>query len=81
VDAGFRTGVGKPIPAKHAFGADGQVVAIRGDQFEKEIEVIVLYIGVDEYFAVAIHDTDIHLAGMEIDSAVELGGRGVVFHG
>jgi hypothetical protein len=28
----------------------------------------------------AFQDADIHLAGVEINSAVELGGRGVVFH-
>jgi hypothetical protein len=35
----------------------------------------------DELAAVAVHDADVHLAGMEINSAVELGGRSIVFHG
>jgi len=36
---------------------------------------------VDELVAVPIHEADIHLAGVKVDSAVELGGGGVVFHG
>ena len=72
--------IGQPIPAEHAFGADGQVVAIRRDEFEEELEVVVADVGVDEFFAVPVHDADVHLPGMEVDSAVELGGRGVVFH-
>ena len=81
VQASGLAGIGQPIPAEHAFGADGQVVAIGSDEFEEEVEVVVFDVGVDEFFAVPIHDADVHLAGMEINSAVELGGRGVVFHG
>ena len=81
VEAGVLAGIGEPIPAEHAFGADGQVVAIGRDEFEEIGEVVVFDVGVDELFAVAVHDADIHLAGVEINSAVELGGGGVVFHG
>ena len=80
MDAGGLAGIGEPIPAEHALGADGQIVAIRGDEFEEVGEVVVADVGVDEFFAVPVHDADIHLAGMEINSAVELRGRGVVFH-
>ena len=34
----------------------------------------------DELFAVPIHEADVPLAGMEINSAVELCGRGVILH-
>ena len=80
-EAGGLTGIGQPIPAEHAFTADGQVVPIGGDELEEELEVVVADVGVDQFLAVPIHNADIHLAGVEIDSAVELGGRGVVFHG
>ena len=79
--AGFLAGIGQPVPAEHAFGADGQVVAVRRDELEEVGEVIVPDVGVDELAAVPVHDADVHLAGMEINSAVELGGGGVVFHG
>ena len=81
VDAGLLAGIGQPIPAEHAFGADGQVVTIGGDEFEEELEVVVADVGVDQFFAVPVHNADIHLAGMEVNSAVELGGGSVVFHG
>ena len=80
VDAGVGAGIGEPIPAEHALGDDGEVVAARGDELEEEVEVVVADVGVDEFFSGAVHDADIHLAGMEIDSAVEFSGRSVVFH-
>ena len=71
---------GEPIPAEHALGADGQIVAIGRNELEEIFEVIVPDVGVDEFFAGAIHDADVHLAGMEINSAVELCGGGVILH-
>ncbi len=70
----------EPVSAEHAFGADGEVVAVRGDEFEEELEVIVFDVGVDEDFAGAIHKADVHLVGMEIDSAVEFRGGGIILH-
>ena len=81
LDAGLGTGIGQPIPAEHAFSANGQVVAIGRNPFEEERKVVVFDVGVDELLAVPVHDADIHLAGMEIDSAVELCGGGVILHG
>ena len=52
----------------------------RRDELEEELEVIVFDVGVDELLAVPIHDADIHLAGVEVDSAVELCGGGVILH-
>jgi hypothetical protein len=80
MEAGVLAGIGEPIPAEHALGADGQIVAIGGDEFEEIGEVIVANVGVDELIAGAVHDADIHLAGMEINSAVEFGGGGVILH-
>ena len=80
VEARSLAGIGEPIPAEHAFGADGQVVLIRGDELEEVVEIVVADVGVDELFAVAVHDADVHLAGMEVNSAVELGGGRVILH-
>ena len=55
-------------------------MAIRGDQPQEEVEVIVSDIGVDEDFSGTVHEADIHLSGMEIDSAVEFSGGGVILH-
>src|SRR5438552_17484162 len=46
----------------------------------EEPEVVVLDVGVDPFLALPIHDADVHLAGMEIDSAIEFGAGGVILH-
>ena len=74
------TGISQPIPAEHAFGADRQVVTVRSDEAEEEVEVVLDNVGVDEFFALAIDEADVHLVGVEVDSAVELGGGGVILH-
>ena len=53
---------------------------VRLDEFEKKAEVVVFDVGVDQLLALPIHDADVHLARMQIDSAVELGGGGVILH-
>ena len=40
-EAGFLAGVAEPVPVEHALAADGQVVAVGGDEFEEELEVVV----------------------------------------
>jgi hypothetical protein len=35
---------------------------------------------VDELFAVPVHQADVHLMGVKVDSAVELCGGTVIFH-
>jgi hypothetical protein len=55
-------------------------VAIGLHELEEELEVVVPDIGVDELLAVAIHEADVHLVGVQVDSAVELGGGGVILH-
>ena len=79
-DAGFLAGVGQPIPAEHAFGTDSEAVAIRLNELEEVLEVIVLDVAVDQLFALAIHDADVHLTSMQIDSAVVFGGGRVILH-
>ena len=81
VNAGLIAGIGEPVSAEHTFANDGEVVAVRSDEFEEEVEIVVADVGVDEFFAGTIHEADVHLAGMEIDSAVEFSGGVVVFHG
>ena len=78
--AGGLSGIGQPIPAEHAFATDGQAVSVRLDQLEEELEVVVLDAGVDQYFTLPVHDADVHLARVQIDSAVVFGRGGVIFH-
>ena len=80
VDARGGTSIGEPIPAEHALGTNGQIVAIGGDKFEEIGEVVVANVGVDQFFAGAVQDADIHLAGVQINSAVEFSGGRVILH-
>jgi hypothetical protein len=50
VDARRLAGIGEPIPAEHALGADGQIVAIGRNELEEIFEVIVPDVRVDEFF-------------------------------
>ena len=79
-EAGGLAGIGQPIPAEHALAAHGETVLVGLDELEEVSEVVVLDVGVDQLFALAIHEADVHLAGMQIDSAVEFGGGGIIFH-
>ena len=79
-EASILAGVREPIPSKHAFAADGKIVTIRLNQFEEEVEVVVFDVGVDQLLALSIHDADVHLPGVEVYSAIELCGRGVILH-
>jgi hypothetical protein len=79
--AGLVAGIGQPVPAEHAFATDGEVVFIRLDEFEEESKVIVFNIAVDPFLSLSVHEADVHLPGVEIDSTVELSAGGVILHG
>jgi hypothetical protein len=55
-------------------------VLVGFDQFQEELEVVVFDIGVDRDFSLAIHEADVHLARLEVDSAVEFDGGGIILH-
>ena len=73
-------GIGQPVPTEHAFATDRQAVAIRLDQLEEELEVVVPHVAVDELSPLVIHHADVHLPGVEIDSAVEFGRGAIILH-
>src|SRR5215510_2295783 len=72
--------VGQPVPAEHAFGADGDVVAVGFDELEEVLEVVVLDVAMDQLLALTVHDADVHLARVQVDSAVVFRGGGVILH-
>src|SRR5262245_23386252 len=80
-EASFVAGIGQPVPAEHAFANHREVVFVGFNEFEEEGKVVVSNIAVNELFALAVHDADVHLPGMKVDSAVELSGGGVILHG
>jgi hypothetical protein len=66
--------------AEHAFATDREAVAIRLNPLEEELEVVVFDVAVDELSSLVIHHADVHLPGVEIDSAIELCGGGIILH-
>src|SRR5439155_21507727 len=70
----------QPIPTEQAYATDGGVMLVRFDELEEEPEVVVLDFGMDPFLALPIHDADVHLAGVQIDSAIEFGAGGVILH-
>jgi len=73
-------GVGQPVPAEHAFAAHGEVMLVGLDELEEVGEVVVQDVAVDQFLALAIHDADVHLARMQVDSAVVFGSGGIILH-
>ena len=39
-----------------------------------------IVVGVDHFLDLPVHEADIHLARVQIDSAIVFGGRGVILH-
>jgi hypothetical protein len=61
---------GQPVPAKHAFGADSKALAVRLDQLEEVVEVVVFDVAVDLLIALPVHDADVPLVGRaQLDSS------------
>lgn len=63
--------VGEPVPAKHAFDTDNDILQERKNKFKKQFGVgidVFVYFG----FAFAIEDAYIHFTSMQIDPAVVL---------
>jgi hypothetical protein len=73
-------GVCQPVPPEHAFAANGDAVPVRFDELEEILEVIVLHVAVDQFVALPVHDADVHLPRMQIDSAVVFSARSVILH-
>jgi hypothetical protein len=73
------TEVGDPVPGKHAFDSDHDVLAEGSNGAEKRFRV-----GVDVLMnpdlAFGIKDTDKHVLGVQIDSTIKLVLPGVEIH-
>ena len=52
----------------------------RARPFEEEREVVVLDVAVHQLLVLLVHQADVHLSGVQIDSAVVFGSGGVVLH-
>jgi len=81
LDPGRLAGVSQPVPVEGALADHCQVVPVRLDPLEEVVEVVALDVGVQHNLALPVHETGVHLPGVEIDSAVVLGCRCVILHG
>ena len=52
---------------------------VRLNEIEEEFGVVVFDV-VDQLFTLAVYDADVHLVGMQVDSAVELRGGSIILH-
>jgi hypothetical protein len=69
-DTVFRTEVRKPVPGKHAFGRQDDLIMVRSDSFEQRLWGRG-HVPVHQCFPGLVEDTHVHGAGMEIDPAVK----------
>ena len=76
-DTVFSTEVCKPVPGKHAFGREDDLIVVGGDGLEQRLWG-GWHVTVEQCFTSLVEDTDIHGAGVKIDTAVKRVLFGVV---
>ena len=70
----FFAKIAQPVPIKGRLASDDQAVRLpceRFDRLEKCVSVSRMKIPVQSFFTAVIDDTDVHLIGVQVDSAVE----------
>lgn len=78
-DPVLSTKISEPAPGKHTLGGDDEVVAVGFDDLEESIGPC-WQAAVDQSLPVLIDETDVHRAGVKIDTAVEFMLAGVESH-
>ena len=73
------TEIGKPVPGKDAFDADDESVAVGRDGLEKRLWGRG-HVPVHQGFPSLVEDTEVHGAGVEIDTTVKMVLFGVESH-
>jgi hypothetical protein len=66
----FSTEVCKPVPSKHAFGSEDDLIAVGGNGFEQRLWGSC-HVTVQPRFASLVEDAHVHGAGVEIDTTVK----------
>jgi hypothetical protein len=78
-DAMFRTEVCQPVPGKHAFGRQDDLLAVGSDGFEQRLWG-GCHVTVQQRFPGLVEDAQVHGAGVEIDPTVKRVLLGVESH-
>ena len=63
--------VGEPVPRKDTFDSDDNIIPIGHNGLEQSVWT-GWHIPVEHYLAVLTQDTDIHGAGMQVDTTIKL---------
>ena len=79
-DLRLKAGIGQPVPVEGALAHHGQVVAVGFDPLEEIGEVVAQDVAVDQLLALPVHDADVHLPRVQIDSAIVFGRGRVILH-
>jgi len=74
------TEIGDPVPSKHTFYSDHDVLTERGNDTKKSFRVCVDIL-MNPDIASGVEDTDKHILGMQVDPTIKLVLFGVKFHG
>ena len=74
------TQIGKPVPGKHAFGCEDDLIAVGRNGLEQRLWGRG-HIAVQECFSSLVEDTDVHGTGVQIDPTVKRVLFGVKSHG
>src|SRR5262249_35266802 len=75
----FSTEVRQPVPGKHAFGSQDDLIAVRGNGLEKRLWGGG-HVTVQQRFTSLVEDAHVHGAGVEIDTTVKRVLFGVESH-
>jgi hypothetical protein len=78
-DVFLATEIGDPVPGKHAFDSDHDVLSEGSNGTEKSLRVCVDIL-MNPDIATGIENTDKHIFGMQIDSTIKLVLLGVKIH-
>ena len=73
------TEVSKPVPGKHAFGRQNDLIAVGGDGLEQRLWG-GCHVTVQQRFTSLVEDAQVHGAGVEIDTTVKRVLLGVESH-
>ena len=74
-DAGIFAHIGHHIPVERALAGHGQIVPVRSNQLQKTFLIMRFDVFMQQLVTRLVHDAQIHVFRVQIDSAVELSPR------
>jgi hypothetical protein len=75
----LRTEISQPVPGEETFDTDDNILAIGGDGLEKRFRGC-WHIAVDQSLPSLVQDTEVHGAGVQVDTTIKPMRLGVESH-